>query len=812
MAIHQPHLSIDFWLEKLDLKVYSAIFKDYSGVEDILWMTERDLKDLGVKNGSHRARMGTSLAILKDKYQRTSRENRNTLSPNGLGLHSEKAKSNTSMSPIRQVHFEDVQTGFRSWPSSRPTTSHSTKHSSPRSSMDDFVGTEATAEELKRALEKELCLDSSDLRSHAWYHGTILRQRAEELVSQNGSFLVRDCISQPGDFVITCKWNNVPLHFIIKKVILNPDTVYERFQYCFEKESFDSIPDFITYYVGSRCPLSEASGVIISYPVNRVMPLSYYASRYGIQCQIHYVAKALEKIPSCPDHQNNNSISLSPTVEISSVDTLSLKQFNQSIGTQSPAGNHEAEETYNKANQSLHPCSNLIRMGSDPMLSPNTERRALDRRPNSGLFSSEALVPVSMTTEDKPPPKPSRVPSKKYAQRPFVVKKERKVSEIEDSENSYPNFIPVPNISLAHINFQRQISETRFSFLDRPSVSSCSSTPDTETFVPYFTIPKINDTSMFNPQQFQTPLLNSENPPLESVVLSKVRNILLASVPKTIACHLTRMDLEVAKHFDDVDLGLGVTSGLELLLLPQGEQMQKDLFERTECIKLFVAVLILTCPDEEERMEVLHRWIEVATETKTSFGNFYGFTSIMLGLTLPEILGLHSTWLALRRSYTDTAFMFETKLRPIFKALQNGSGQEPPNTCLPYTLSLISILKQHIFVMSKMGKDVNSVIDDINFALPGNSCTNDFGLQLLADHLENGRNILQQVPVFRKNGEMSLKSVKFEDVILDIFHTDFHLRMLWGYRGSAVCSEQRHVIFQKVVHSLYNKCINVSSN
>lgn len=78
--------------------------------------------------------------------------------------------------------------------------------------------TEATIDELKKALEKELSLDSSDLRSYAWYHGTILRQRAEDLVLHDGDFLVRDCISQPGDFVITCRWKNVPLHFIIKKV------------------------------------------------------------------------------------------------------------------------------------------------------------------------------------------------------------------------------------------------------------------------------------------------------------------------------------------------------------------------------------------------------------------------------------------------------------------------------------------------------------------------------------------------------------------------------------------------------------------
>ncbi|XP_055934121.1 breast cancer anti-estrogen resistance protein 3 homolog [Argiope bruennichi] len=805
MANQQPHLSIDLWLDKLDMNVYKPIFKQYNGVENILWMTERDLKNLGIKNGSHRARLGSSLAILKEKYDRASKENRNMLSPNNQSPHSEKAKSIASVSPMRQIHFEE--SGVRSWPSTRPSTSHSTKHSSPRSSIENFVGTEATAEELKRALEKELNLDSSDLRSYAWYHGTILRQRAEELVVQDGDFLVRDCISQPGDYVITCKWKNVPLHFIIKKVILNPDTVYERFQYCFEKESFDSISDFITYYVGSKCPLSEASGVIISHPVNRVMPLSYYASRYGIQCQIHYVAKALENIPSSPDHQNNNSIPKVSLVEISPANISRSNYLQQSEEDKLTVSNNQSSET-NKMKHALHQNSNLIRMGSDPMLSPNTERRSLKRRPNSGLFSSETLSAVVMTTEDKPPPKPSRVPSKKYAQRPLVVKKERKLSDFDDNDSSAPNYIPVPSVSPTHADFQRQISETRFSFLDRPSFSSESSTPDVESTSKYFTMPKISNISTFNPQHFRTSLLSSENPPLEGVVLSRLRQILLCSAPKTIAFHLTRMDLEVAKHFEGIDLGLGVSSGLELILLPQGEQMQKDLIERTECMKLFVAVLILTSPDEDERMKILNRWIEIAIETKTTLGNYYGFTSIMLGLTLPEILGLQSTWLALRHSHTEIAFMFETKLRPTLKALQNGSGLEAPNTCLPYILSLILILQKHISVMSSVEKDVDSVCNDIvNFALPGNNSAGDFGLQLLADHLENGRNILQQVPVFKKNGEMSLRSIKFQDVILDVFNTEFHLRLLWGYRGSVVGSEQRHTIFQKVVNSLYNRCI-----
>lgn len=71
---------------------------------------------------------------------------------------------------------------------------------------------------LKKALEWELSLDSRDLRSHAWYHGPIPRQRAEETVGKEGDFLIRDCVSQPGNYVLTCKSKGPTLHFVINKV------------------------------------------------------------------------------------------------------------------------------------------------------------------------------------------------------------------------------------------------------------------------------------------------------------------------------------------------------------------------------------------------------------------------------------------------------------------------------------------------------------------------------------------------------------------------------------------------------------------
>lgn len=99
-----------------------------------------------------------------------------------------------------------------------------------------------TPEKLKKELEEELLLSSEDLRSHAWYHGRIPRQVSENLVQRDGDFLVRDSLSSPGNFVLTCQWKNLAQHFKIHRTVRRLSEAYSRVQYQFEMESFDSIP------------------------------------------------------------------------------------------------------------------------------------------------------------------------------------------------------------------------------------------------------------------------------------------------------------------------------------------------------------------------------------------------------------------------------------------------------------------------------------------------------------------------------------------------------------------------------------------
>lgn len=87
--------------------------------------------------------------------------------------------------------------------------------------MESSTLLEMTKEQQERELlEWELSLHNSDLRAHAWYHGNISRIEAEQLLEEEGQFLVRDSASsgRSGDYALSCVWKGAILHFLVQKV------------------------------------------------------------------------------------------------------------------------------------------------------------------------------------------------------------------------------------------------------------------------------------------------------------------------------------------------------------------------------------------------------------------------------------------------------------------------------------------------------------------------------------------------------------------------------------------------------------------
>lgn len=95
-------------------------------------------------------------------------------------------------------------------------------------------------------------------------------------------------------------------------------------------------------------------------------------------------------------------------------------------------------------------------------------------------------------------------------------------------------------------------------------------------------MPEIIPHMSLKPNEFNSSLLHLDNKPLEASVLLKVKEILLENNTHKLAEHITKVDLDFLKVLNEADLGLGVTSGLELLTLPQGKQLRQDVIERYE--------------------------------------------------------------------------------------------------------------------------------------------------------------------------------------------------------------------------------------
>lgn len=69
-------------------------------------------------------------------------------------------------------------------------------------------------------------MSEKSLAEHDWYHGAIPRIEAQELLKQQGDFLVRERHGKPGEYVLSVYSDGQRRHFIMQYVDV-------RFQFSF---------------------------------------------------------------------------------------------------------------------------------------------------------------------------------------------------------------------------------------------------------------------------------------------------------------------------------------------------------------------------------------------------------------------------------------------------------------------------------------------------------------------------------------------------------------------------------------------------
>uniref|UniRef100_A0A671SDM3 Tyrosine-protein kinase n=1 Tax=Sinocyclocheilus anshuiensis TaxID=1608454 RepID=A0A671SDM3_9TELE len=95
------------------------------------------------------------------------------------------------------------------------------------------------------------------LGEQEWYHGAIPRTEAQELLKQQGDFLVRESHGKPGEYVLSVFSDGQRRHFIIQ---------FADNQYRFEGTGFPTIPQLIEHHYTTKQVITKKSGVVLLNP------------------------------------------------------------------------------------------------------------------------------------------------------------------------------------------------------------------------------------------------------------------------------------------------------------------------------------------------------------------------------------------------------------------------------------------------------------------------------------------------------------------------------------------------------------------
>ncbi|XDB55627.1 PREDICTED: SH2 domain-containing protein 3C isoform X1 [Capra hircus] len=657
---------------------------------------------------------------------------------------------------------------------------------------------DSSPEKLHKELEEELKLSSTDLRSHAWYHGRIPREVSETLVQRNGDFLIRDSLTSLGDYVLTCRWRNQALHFKINKVVVKAGESYTHIQYLFEQESFDHVPALVRYHVGSRKAVSEQSGAIIYCPVNRTFPLRYLEACYGLGQGGGKAASPAS--PSGPkgSHMKRRSVTMT--------DGLTADKVTRSDGCPTSTSlPHPRESIRNCALsmdqiQDLHsPMSPISESPSSPAYSTVTRVHAAPAAPSATALPASPVTRRSSEPQLCPgsAPKPHGESDKgPYSSPSHTLCKASpspSLSSYSDPDSGHYCQLQPPVRGSREWAAAEASGRQARSYGEKLKELSENGAPEGD-WGRTFTVPVVEATSSFNPATFQSLLIPKDNRPLEVGLLRKVKELLAEVDARTLARHVTKVDCLVARILGvtkEMQTLMGVRWGMELLTLPHGRQLRLDLLERFHTMSIMLAVDILGCTGSaEERAALLHKTIQLAAELRGTMGNMFSFAAVMGALDMAQIARLEQTWVTLRQRHTEGAILYEKTLKPFLKSLNEGKEGPPlSNTTFPHILPLITLLE----------------CDTAPAEGPEPWGSTEHGVEVVLAHLEAARTVAHHGGLYHTNAEVKLQGFQARPELLEVFSTEFQMRLLWGSQGASSSQARRYEKFDKVLTALSHK-------
>lgn len=739
--------SVKTWLEILGLPEYIHLFGHYKSVEEILNLSELDIRDLGVKNSAHRAKMTSNLVMMRGTKQ---------LQKNQPRMLESTAGSTLSIGTQRQASLlETVRLG----------SVYQTTSASSSSSPNDCTTTM-----------------NSSLTRNLWYHPGISRIEAERLVTagDDGRFLVRDSSTQLGDLILTTFSKGIPLHFVVNKIVAKEEEEAEKTMYHFEAESFETVTGLVEFYLQNRRPLTTASGAVISRPVVRA---ALETNGRG-DSQRRNRGGNLGNDETGAMHRRAESQPLLTVEERSVANDDDEKKTALERCLMSVARNATSVAVTTTVSRSPQDQSTSMqqRSGSEPslMAAPSGEHNRLTSSLRRGNGARDR-GPENETPKPAPP-KPSRVPTVKTRaiEKPVVVRRNQTL--YDDDGKDYTDIEQVVSWPYNTKEASSDAGDAKQGQGDKRGQF------EGDDFRSRTTISYFDDVA-----EYENGLLSTDNKPLEPSAFSVMKSLILESDALDLAQHLTLIDVDLMKVAGENDLGSGVTSGLELITLPQGRSLCEDISERYICLWMFVSLTIIQCTSCQERVNMLNQWIQVAFNLRGACGNLFAFSAVMKGLQAEQIKRLEKSWQAFRREHVANASIFASKLSGFLRGLDDAASILPlQNIVVPHVMPLVEMMRVDYGTASSDGG--TRFLDEME-ALG-------FSLDSLLAHLDTGRLIVAHCASYRRAAQRATDAVRLERCLLDLMDPRTHAKFLWGARGATAAKAERYTKFEQVLRLL----------
>ena len=305
------------------------------------------------------------------------------------------------------------------------------------------------------------------------------------------------------------------------------------------------------------------------------------------------------------------------------------------------------------------------------------------------------------------------------------------------------------------------------------------------------------DKSMFDPHTYMTLFLPiTSNKPLDPMAVSAVHRTLVDTPAPLLAVHLTYLDLCFFGLVDSCGSGPHQhrQGDFQRLSEPHHWRYRLDTLERFLCLRTFVEMSILAASNLRESARVLCQWIKVAEETDRRLKNLFGFHCIVSSLkSSPYLRDWEGLWDQLKEEHGQEYHLLNGAISCRIQEMvtttlsySQSAGVTVPNV-MPYVVGTLTTLQETSCIIEDLCEEL----------IPGPQAQS----HLFARATIDG---------FKKNAQMAFRHVNnFDDLLFDLFRTEFHIRLFWGTNGVTDFPHnfhERHTKFAKVLSALASIC------